>query len=106
MKFFHSLRNSASHEVKVLSRYLARDVQSVSGKNLRLVQDISQLNPWNTSYGKLKQALVSVETVEVPLMDRWRLPYLCTLLAQRREAHNLVQEEEEDRLEELVNSLV
>jgi hypothetical protein len=73
---------------------------------LRLAQDISHLNPWNTPYGKLKQALVSAETVEVPLMDRWRLPYLCTLLAQRREAHNLVQEEEEERLEELINSLV
>jgi hypothetical protein len=34
----------------------------------------------------LVQALVSVETVEVPLMDRWRLPYPCTILAQRREA--------------------
>ena len=78
----------------------------MTGKNLRLAQDISHLNPWNTPYGKLKQALVSAETVEVPLMDRWRLPYLCTLLAQRREAHNLVQEEEEERLEELINSLV
>ena len=31
VKFFHSLRKSASHEVQVLSRYLARDVQSVTG---------------------------------------------------------------------------
>ena len=106
VKFFHSLRNSASQEVKILSRYLARDVQSVTGKNLRLVQDITHLNPWNTPYRKLKQALISAETVEVPPMDRWRLPYLCTLLAQRREAHNLVDEEEEGRLEELISSLV
>ena len=106
VKFFHSLRNSASQEVKILSRYLARDVQSVTGKNLRLVQDITHLNPWNTPYRKLKQALISAETVEVPPMDRWRLPYLCTLLAQRREAHNLVEEEEEERLEELISSLV
>ena len=34
------------------------------------------------------------------------VPYLCTLLAQRREAHNLVQEEEGERLEELISSLV
>ena len=31
-KFFSSLRSSASYEVQVLSRYLARDVQSVTGK--------------------------------------------------------------------------
>ena len=54
VKFFHSLRSSASQEVQVLSRFLARDVQSVTGKNLRLVQDITQLNPWTASYGRLK----------------------------------------------------
>ena len=46
------------------------------------------------------------ETVEVPLVDRWRLPYLCFLLAQRSEAHNMVMEAYDDGLEELINSLV
>ena len=70
----------------MLSRYLARDLQSVTGKNLRLVQDISHLDPCTISNGKLKEALIAAEMVEVPLLDRWRLPYLCTLLTQRREA--------------------
>ena len=48
VKFFHSLRKSASHEVQVLSRYLARDVQSVTGRNLRLVQETANLDPWTT----------------------------------------------------------
>ena len=39
VKFFHSLIKSASPEIQVLSRYLARDVQSVTGRNLRLVQE-------------------------------------------------------------------
>ena len=57
-------------------------------------------------YGRLKKAVMKAEVVEVPLVDRWRIPYLSSLLAQRREAHNLVLEADEERLEELINSLV
>ena len=106
VKFFHSLRKSASHEVQVLSRYLARDVQSVTGRNLRLVQETSRLDPWTTPSSKLKNALISSEMVEVPIMDRWRLPYLRSLLSQRRAACSLAMEEEEARLEELIESHV
>ena len=106
VKFFHSLRNSASQEVKILSRYLARDVQSVTGKNLQLVKSISKLDPWTTSYGKLKEALVAAEMVEVPEQDRWRLPYLCSLLAQRGDAKHSAMVAEETRLGELIDSLV
>ena len=42
----------------------------------------------------------------LPEIDRWRLPYLYSLLAQRRKDHNMVMEGEEDRLEELINILV
>ena len=101
-----SLRNSASHEVQVLSRFLARDVQSVTGRNLRLIQDLNSMNLWSTSYGQLRHALISAEMVPVPLLDIWRLPYLCSLLAQRREAQNLASENEEKRLNELIDSLV
>ena len=106
VKFFHSLRSSASHEVQVLCRYLARDVQSVTGKNLQLVKGISNLDPWTCSHGKLKAALITAEMVEVPQQDRWRLPYLCSLLAQRREAHGSAMEADEKRLDELIESLV
>ena len=106
VKFFMSLRKSASKEVQVLSRYLGRDVQSVTGSNLRLIQETVKLNPWNISNTNLKVALISAETVEVPMVDRWRLPYLCTLLSQRREASNNALEEEEKRIDELIESLV
>ena len=43
VNFFHIFRFSASHEVQVLCRYLARDVQSVTANNLQLVKDISHL---------------------------------------------------------------
>ena len=106
VKFFQGLRSSASYEVQVLSRLLARDLQSVTGKNLNLVQEMTRLNPWTTSRGKLKAALEDHEMVDVPLLDRWRLPYLCKLLSQRSEAFFHANEDEQKRLTELINSLV
>ena len=54
----------------------------------------------------LKAALITAEQVEVPQQDRWRLPYLCSLLTQRREAHGQAMEEDEKRINELIESLV
>ena len=105
-KFFHSLRFSASKEVQVLCRYVARDVQTVTGKNLQLLKDITGMDPWTTSNGRLKEALVGAELVEVPERDRWRLPYLGSLLAQRGEANYSAMEEDVTRLGQLISSLV
>ena len=106
VNFFHSLRKSSCREVQVLSRFLARDVQSVTGKNLLLISEASGLNPWTASQSRLKAALIAGESVEVPQEDRWRLPYLSSLLSQRGEAHNLALEELEDTLTKLIDSLV
>ena len=106
VKFFHGLRVSASHEVQVLCRYLARDRQSVTGKNLWLVHELTNLNPWTVHYGKLRAALQAEQRVQVPDLDRWRLPYLMSLLRQRREAYTSAEEEHEKELTELIESLV
>ena len=106
VKFFHGLRSSASHEVQVLSRLLARDRQSVTGKNLLLVQELSGMNPWTATPGRLKAALQAEEVVDVPALDRWRLSYLSSLLRQRGEAHYLALEDDEQRITDLINSLV
>ena len=106
VKFFKELRHSASHEIQVLSRYLDRDLQSVTGRNLRLIQDLTQLDPWTSSCFKVKQALISEEMVEVPISDQSRLQYLCSLLVQRRDAKHAAMESDEQRLEELIFSLV
>ena len=105
-KFFHGLRNSASQVVQVLSRLLARDRQSVTGKNLLLVQELSGMNPWTATPGQLKAALQAEEVVDVPALDRWRLSYLGGLLRQRGDAHYLGLEDDEQRLTDLINSLV
>ena len=106
IRLFHSLRFSASKEVQVLCRYVARDVQTVTGKNLKLLKDITGMDPWTTSNGRLKEALVGAELVEVPERDRWRLPYLGSLLAQRGEANYSAMEEDVTRLGQLISSLV
>ena len=105
-KFFNSLRHSASKEVQVLSRFLARDIRSVTGRNLQLIVDVSGLNPWTASTAKLRDALTASEVVDVPPQDRWRLSYLGSLLSQRRTAHNLALDTEVERLSELIDSLV
>ena len=51
-------------------------------------------------------ALQAGEGVDMLVQDRWRLPYLLSLLKQRREVHNLVLENEEEALTDLINSLV
>ena len=106
VKFFHGLRKSACHEVRVMSRLVARDVQTVTGKNLMYISQESGLNPWTASQGKMKAALIDGEAVQVPQQDRWRLPFLSSLLSQRREAHNMAMKEDEERLTELIDSLV
>ena len=50
--------------------------------------------------------IIQLERVAVPMQDRWRLPYLSTLLSQRREAYTMAMEDEEKRLTDLIDSLV
>ena len=95
-----------TRKVQVLSRCLARDLQSVTGKNLWLVQEITKINPWSCTNRQIKIALHSAEQVDVPLQDMWRLPYLVSLLRQRRYMYSLALTNEEDTLTELINSLV
>ena len=106
MKFFRSLRASASYEVQVLSRIQARNVQSVTGNNLRYIEALSGENPWTVSSNRLRTALTVQELVEVPEQDIWRLTYLRSLISQRREAKFEAEEAEEERITELINSLV
>ena len=90
----------------MVARLMARDMQSTTGKNLQYIAESTGLNPWTSPQGRLKAALVEQELVEVTLQDRWRVPYLCSLLSQRGEAHSMALEEDKERLTTLINSLV
>jgi hypothetical protein len=104
--FFLSLLASPSHEVSVVARLAARDTRSNLGSNLGLLVERTGLDPWVSSHRNIQTALITADIVEVPEQDTWRVTYLQRLLTQRLEAHYICEEEEEERLATLINSLV
>ena len=68
-----------------MANLASRDIQTTTGKNLRLVEMASGLSAWVASGDKLKEAIKSMETVQVELVNRWRIPLLDKLLSQRQE---------------------
>ena len=84
----------------------ARDLRSSLGANMVLVREETGLDPWVAGWSELQAALEAADRARVPHMDRWRAPYLEKLLSARLQAHYLADEEEEQRLQSLVNSFV
>ena len=64
------------------------------------------LDPWVAGRAELRAALEAADRVEVPQLDSWRGPALQKLLAARLQAHYTADQEEENRLQGLINSLV
>ena len=54
VKFFHSLRRSTSKEVQVLSRLMARDIRSVTARNIQYIVELSGLKTEVPSNGLLR----------------------------------------------------
>ena len=104
--FFRALLDSPSHEVQTVSRLAARDIRSTLGSNLALLREITGLDPWVVSPAHLREQLVSSEEVPVPAEDMWRVPYLKKLLDQRLEAYYAGNQEKQDSLSALIDSLV
>jgi hypothetical protein len=102
--FFKNLRKSPSPEVSFMAHLVGRDMRTVTGRNLRLVKDETGLCPWLESSVKVKSVLAKVK-VEIPPGDHWRLGYLGLLLEQRQSAHYMGCMEEEERTNELIESL-
>ena len=104
--FFRSLLASPSSEVAVVARLAARDVRSSVGANLALIRRETGLDPWAVGPGHLRAALLEADRVEVPPGEEWRVKYLWRLLAERLHAHYTADIETEERLQELIDSLV
>ena len=103
--FFSSLLSSDSMEVRVAARISARDIRRNLGSNVRYLQDMTGIIPWDSCKRETKIILKKEELVDVNVEDEWRLPYLKRLLCQRIMAHYNSEEEEEERLQSLINSL-
>ena len=103
--FFRGLRKSPCHEVVVMANMAGRDLRSTTGKNLKFLEDCSELNPWEYSSARIKKELVEKERVVVPNQDQWRVSYLASLLERRQVVQYLGLEEDEEYLSELIDSL-
>ena len=64
-------------------------------KNLRLIHEVTNLDPWGSSTCRVKETLVVTELVDVTVQDRCSLLYMCTLLCQRGIVHAMALEDEE-----------
>ena len=104
-KFFKGLRTSPSTEVSVLVNLIARDKRSSTGRNVSLVMEKSGCDIWSDASCKVKAALIAGDTVEIARQDLWRVRYLETLLQHRQEWHYQGDQEEEERVQKLIDSL-
>ena len=72
-----------------MANLVSRDIQSITGSNLKLLRKASGLSAWDTSQVRLKEAIIQKKEVAVLEEDRWRLAYLSKLLEQRQELNYL-----------------
>ena len=82
LNFFRGLLRSASWEVRVLANIVARNKQTVTGKNLSNLEEEFGVNPWLAKPSDLK---VKFNVAEVPSDEKWRLPLLLEILEERRD---------------------
>ena len=66
----------------MLKEIVARDAQSVTGRNILNIKAEYDLDPWSWSLQRFKLKDVRKP---VPVADEWRIGLLRKLLAQRRE---------------------
>ena len=82
VSFLKRLGNSVSTEVRLMSKIVAADIRSVTGKNVFNMRKEFNLDPWLATSGMFQK---SYKFYEVPEVDSWRLPLLSSLLKERQE---------------------
>ena len=75
-------------------------MRSVTGKNLRFIENETGLDPWVSTPVDIRDSLPIKETPEA---DTWRSPLLCRLLFQRQEMS--VNCQNTDQISDLIDSL-
>ena len=99
-RFFQSLLNSSSKEVSFLANIVSRDCQSVTARNIKLVDKAAGRSPWDYSTVRIKAGL---EKLPVPENNDWRFPLLLKMLEYRRSEEN--QLHNTDNLTQMIDSL-
>ena len=100
VSFVGKLATSVSKEVRIMATVFSNDIQSVTGRNLANIHNLFNLDPGRDPLSSFKAAAVGYQT---PESDKWRLPFLRKLSAQRRELSDY--ENDVATIEELIESL-
>ena len=99
--FFRGRRTAPNHEVVTAALLLARHRRSMLARNIAYV--MSQSGP--ASPQLVRSVVMKRKAMEPPPENAWRLPYLAKLLAQREQLDTLSMEEEEGKVQQLIDSL-
>ena len=86
----------------LLANIVSRDAQSVTSKNIALVERESGYSPWDYSSMRVKSGL---KRKPIPDNNEWRLSFLKKLLEFRRTEEKLLANTVTDRLTEMIDSL-
>ena len=100
VNFFQHLFTSCSQEIRHLARIVSRDARSTLFKNVKLIEDISGLSPWDFSSWRILQ---KIENATVPAGNTWRMTFLVKLLEMRRKGSASL--EDTGQLDLMINSL-
>ena len=80
--------------------------QHVCVASLCLLTNESGLNPWLSSPNLMKRRLRENDVALPPSQDNWRLEFLRKLLAARQMAHYECQDDTEQQISDMINSLI
>ena len=87
--FYRGLLNSPSREVRILARIVSRDPRSTTCKNLKYLQQKTNLHkPEFCSSWKVRDAL---PVLSVPENETWRLGMISALMKIKKEKYSAVE---------------
>ena len=100
VKYVKGLLSSPSREVALVANIVARDMSSVTGRNLTLLREMTGLNPWTATPAQVRE---KIEPAATPEQDTWRLGLLAQYLETRRKMNTELQDTKE--ITSLIDSL-
>ena len=105
-RFFRSLLDSPSKEIRMMACLSARDIRTSLGSNLSHIREETGLDPWLFGGTRMKNALLIASKSEIPIKEIWRVPLLEKYIHERTIAHYNGDTSTEDTLNNLIYSLV
>ena len=102
LKFFESVRSSASIEVRVVANLAAADMRSMTGNNLYHLKRETGMDITRENMGKAREVLLNTRTL-VPVQDTWRIGCLKKFLSQKSQLE--AQHQPTELMDTLIDSL-